>query len=385
MQQTRPAGRKSCLWWLLSAVALWLAGGLVPAGADSLSARLSRLVRGKERVRSDLHSVKQTQCSALERLHQAQKRLDIIQNRLAEARRQLANTRRELQQLEADLARLEARREQHQQDVGQHLLALYRLGDTNYLAVVMQADSFSDFANRGHFIQALINQDKYLLNRLTDLSNQCAEKQALLEQRQAERERLVQQIAEDEAAARQQRAVEQAAAAEINQSRAALEAEIAAMEAEQQRIAALIRSRDRGGVGHYVGKYSGSMLKPVPGRFTSPFGWRLHPILHVRKFHYGIDLAASTGTPIRAADKGLVLFAGWRNGVAGRTVIMDHGSGISTVYCHCSSILVSKGQVIARGQTIARVGNTGRSTGPHLHFGVLVNGEFVNPLDFIDL
>jgi murein DD-endopeptidase MepM/ murein hydrolase activator NlpD len=109
---------------------------------------------------------------------------------------------------------------------------------------------------------------------------------------------------------------------------------------------------------------------------------RVHPITGVYKLHTGVDLGASTGTPIHAAAKGLVISTGWQRAY-GQTVIIDHGNGVQTWYCHCSAILCSEGQLVQRGQVIARVGMTGMATGPHLHFGVLKNGDWVNPVNFM--
>jgi murein DD-endopeptidase MepM/ murein hydrolase activator NlpD len=95
--------------------------------------------------------------------------------------------------------------------------------------------------------------------------------------------------------------------------------------------------------------------------------------------HTGIDIAAPYGAPIVASADGVVLFVGWYGGY-GNTVILDHGSSYSTLYAHCSAILVSQGQDVARGQAIARVGATGYATGPHLHFEIRVNGVPVNPM-----
>jgi len=117
----------------------------------------------------------------------------------------------------------------------------------------------------------------------------------------------------------------------------------------------------------------------VNGRITSPYGWRIHPVWGGRRFHTGVDIAAPTGTPIHACDDGRVIFAGWR-GATGKTVIIDHGSGWSTSYGHCSKIYVSVGEVVSAGQTIAAVGTTGVSTGPHVHWMVYRNGRHINPL-----
>jgi len=117
---------------------------------------------------------------------------------------------------------------------------------------------------------------------------------------------------------------------------------------------------------------------PVMGRISSTFGWRRHPITRRNDFHTGIDIRASRGTPIRAARDGRVTFAGWM-GAYGNTVVIDHGGGHSTLYAHASAILVRQGERVTTGQTIARVGSTGRSTGPHLHFEVRVNNRAVDP------
>jgi len=115
---------------------------------------------------------------------------------------------------------------------------------------------------------------------------------------------------------------------------------------------------------------------PLRGRLTSPFGYRWGG------FHSGIDIAASPGTPVGATRPGRVRFAGWR-GAYGNLVIVDHGEGITSYYAHLSSIAVSVGQTVDQGTTVGRVGSTGRSTGPHLHFEIRVNGDPRNPMDYL--
>ncbi|RME26594.1 MAG: hypothetical protein D6798_06385, partial [Deltaproteobacteria bacterium] len=124
---------------------------------------------------------------------------------------------------------------------------------------------------------------------------------------------------------------------------------------------------------------------PCPdGVFTSDFGWRRAPFSHRWKFHTGLDLAAPRGTPIYAAGAGTVVRAGWSSGY-GRMLVIDHGDGIQTRYAHTSRILVQEGDHVERGQQVALVGNTGRTTGPHLHFEVYVDGRPVDPQEFIDV
>lgn len=118
---------------------------------------------------------------------------------------------------------------------------------------------------------------------------------------------------------------------------------------------------------------------PVHGRMTSGFGERFHPILGYVRFHKGVDLAASAGTPIVAAADGRVVSAGWHGGY-GRQVAIAHADGIETTYGHMSQIAAHAGEMVHRGQVIGFVGSSGLSTGPHLHFEVTRNGQAVNPM-----
>jgi murein DD-endopeptidase MepM/ murein hydrolase activator NlpD len=125
-----------------------------------------------------------------------------------------------------------------------------------------------------------------------------------------------------------------------------------------------------------------SLIWPVSGRITSNFGWRTHPIKKTRLFHNGLDIAVPTGTTVKAAASGEVVHSGWMNGF-GYTVIIDHGRGVETLYAHNSRVTVSRGTMVNKGQQVALSGNTGLSTGPHLHFGVLRNEEPLNPRNFL--
>ena len=131
-------------------------------------------------------------------------------------------------------------------------------------------------------------------------------------------------------------------------------------------------------------KATGSLSWPLPASdyITSDFGHRESPTAGASSNHQGIDIGASTGSSITAADGGTVITASYSSS-AGNYVVISHGNGLSTVYMHCSKLLVSEGDTVSKGQTIAKVGSTGYSTGPHLHFGVRKNGSYVDPTDYV--
>lgn len=127
---------------------------------------------------------------------------------------------------------------------------------------------------------------------------------------------------------------------------------------------------------------SQGFIKPAAGGITSPYGPRRHPVTGKDSFHTGVDYGASYGTPIKASKSGTVTTAGWHTAY-GKMIIIDHGSGQSTLYAHSSQLNVSVGQQVSQGQTIALVGSTGYSTGPHLHFEVRINGQHQNPTKYV--
>lgn len=129
---------------------------------------------------------------------------------------------------------------------------------------------------------------------------------------------------------------------------------------------------------------AGRFASPVVGEVTSPFGLRVHPILGELRMHTGIDLAVPVGRKIHSAEAGKVVFAGRKSGY-GKLVIVDHQNGFCTYYGHLSDFMVGPGDTVRRGQPIARSGNTGRSTGPHLHFEIRIGGRPVNPEIYVDL
>jgi murein DD-endopeptidase MepM/ murein hydrolase activator NlpD len=120
-------------------------------------------------------------------------------------------------------------------------------------------------------------------------------------------------------------------------------------------------------------------MMPVNGHITSYFGNRYHPILHFTRFHAGLDIGASWGSPIVAASDGRVVSAGWAGGY-GREVQIAHGGGLTSLYGHMSEIVAAPGSYVRRGQLIGYVGSSGLSTGPHVHFEVRMGGQPVNPL-----
>jgi murein DD-endopeptidase MepM/ murein hydrolase activator NlpD len=186
------------------------------------------------------------------------------------------------------------------------------------------------------------------------------------------------QTAQESARLRNQSQERAKVLARIQSERKELERALDEEEAMAKELESVIRGLQKKGAGSVGSGPVGGMIWPVRGPITSEFGWRVHPILKTKRYHSGLDIAVPMGTPVAAAASGRVILSGWVGGY-GKTVIIDHGGGISSLYGHNSTLLVSVGQDVKAGAIISKAGSTGLSTGPHVHFEVRKNGDVVDP------
>ena len=257
---------------------------------------------------------------------------------------------------------------------------IYKNGQINYLDVLLGAKDFNDFVSRMDILKKILAYDNALIQG-TKVDREALRKAK--EQLELDRAKIVElrklaAAKREQVAARRQerRGVLNAATYERETAEQAYR-ELIETSRQIEQMIKRIQSGDKN-----VGGSTGTMTWPAEGEITSPFGWRVHPIFGTQRLHTGIDIGADYGDAIRAADGGVVIHSDWMGGY-GNAVIIDHGNGISTLYAHNSQLLVSEGQTVAKGQTVARCGSTGYSTGPHLHFEVRQNGSPVNPLNYL--
>ena len=328
-------------------------------------------------------------------LDEASEQLEIIENRLADTKMELEQTEKALEQARQDL-------DDHFERFKTRLRWMYINGPVGYLEVVLQATSFSDFLTRLEHMNTIARNDREIAERLHTaeelvayrveqthrLMNSVGALQLMQAERVADLNRVLDEkhdfmnhLLDDayqyEAIIRQLEQTEREISAEIQRAQA---------EAEARRRAAAAEEAARRAAQQQVRPSGGRMQWPVPGhyRVSSGYGNRSHPIRRTPEFHTGVDIPAPNGTNIVAAESGVVIISGWRGGF-GHTIVIDHGNGISTLYGHNSRNLVTEGQYVERGDVIGRVGSTGVSTGPHLHFEVRHNGRHVNPNSYLGI
>ncbi|MDR7418542.1 MAG: peptidoglycan DD-metalloendopeptidase family protein [Armatimonadota bacterium] len=278
----------------------------------------------------------------------------------------------------AALARAESSLARQRTLLSDRLLDAHRMGRAGYLDVVLGATSFPEFVARARLVSAIIHQDTQLIqtytsdrDRTADLRQQLEEQheqvRALMQETEERRQTLAEKVGEKRTILRR-----------IMQERAVAEQAVRELEEDSAQLEALIRRLQGAGAAGPRWRLA-AFAMPLRGPFTSRFGLRTHPLFGRRHFHTGVDIAAPRGTPVRVAMDGIVLFAGWYGGY-GKLVVVDHGGGISTLYGHLSAILVSAGERVSRSQVIGKVGSTGYSTGPHLHYEVRQNGRPIDPI-----
>ena len=306
------------------------------------------------------------------------------QDRLEHLTALLAEQTRRLRALEGEYRRavgiLEAR-----------VRAIYIEEEPDALSVLVSATSFSDVIDGYEFVNRIGLQDQRIAGQVQQAKKRAAEKRRATEETQRltaatvsviaartdEARGVRDQLASDRDTLAAARRLKQSALATSQEHREEYLHEVNALAAQSASLAAAIRDAQAGAGSSGTGTPSASgFIWPVNGPVVSGYGMRWG------RLHEGIDITASTGTPIWAAAGGTVIHAGWLGGY-GNLVVVDHGNGLATAYAHASAILVGVGQQVSQGETLSLVGSTGNSSGPHLHFEVRVNGVAVDPLLYL--
>ena len=340
--------------------------------------------------------------SVNDKLYAIQQQLEAAQRDYQAVANELKATEEKIAATQAELEKTRARLKVREGVFTKRVRDIYMHGQLSYLDVVLGAKDFSDFSNRMELLRRIIDADITLISdirkeraaietakqeletqraRQAQLRDQAAAKRDEIESRRKEQQAILYQAQNDKAVAEQaynEYQQSSQAIAEMLRQRAADRAAQAAAAAAQA------SSGGGGGGSDYYQPVSGSgaMIWPVNGVVTSPYGYRTHPIFGTTIYHSGIDIGVDYGTPVHAADGGVVVEAGWISGY-GYAVIIDHGNGLSTLYGHNQELAVSEGQSVSQGQVIAYAGSTGNSTGPHVHFEVRANGDPVDPSAYL--
>lgn len=413
-----------------------------PVLASGLEAERSKAVQKKNSIESDMAGTQSMINQTKDQVATVQAEIRALDAQITQVNLKLDQLNGEMQKLQAEIAQTKAELEAAKEELlekkdlyAKRLRAMYIANDRGYLDILLDSTDAESLIGNARMIRSIATSDRKLIDEINAKVKEIEEKQALL----AEQEK---QLAQKQEQARIEKSNLEAANAqktsfmnnlvndlssyeaqydEMLRESDAIQSQIANLDisiqkakdeeaarlAKQRAAEALNQKQSAAGRANSASKrsYSGSrstssdvvqygakatpeartgeLYWPLPGhhRITSPFGYRMHPILKYRKLHTGVDIGAPNGTPVVSAASGTVIASRFMGGY-GNCIMIDHGGKV-TVYAHLSSRAVSPGQSVSAGQTIGYVGSTGMSTGAHLHFEVRINGAVQNPLNYL--
>lgn len=350
-----------------------------------------------------------------------------VQTEVEKLDQELAKVQAEIQQLDLQLRETTARlkkseeelveaikiKEEQYETLKKRIKVMYEYSDSGFIDILLSSQNFGDLLNRVEYTNRLMDYDNELLDKyekseriinenvqiiaadkksIETIKSEREDKQKLLDKKIVEKNAVVKQL--DANAASYQAQIADLQQQDANVQQLIQQAQAKAAEAAKARTLTTSKqiSRSSGGTtrgssGNTVYNSDGKKFQyPVPSyngyKPNSGYGYRGSPISGKQEFHTGLDLKATLNTDVVASDSGTVIYAGWRGGY-GKTIIVDHGGGYSTLYAHNNVLKVSVGQQVSRGQVLAGAGTTGYSTGVHSHYEVRVNGSHTNPSGYI--
>lgn len=368
----------------LLVVIIFLLGAILPVYADELEdhqRQLQEVGRDITQTRSKIDSVKKHERSIMGEIQTLEKSISANERQLESTVDRIAYLEENIIKLENDIKEAQKELEDKTALLSDRLIALYEQGDISYLEVLLSATDIKDFLTRYDMVNAIVEQDVDLIETIEEQKHDLETKKSDLAVKQNE----LKQSYSDQIAIKdtldEQKSKKKDVLSNVQQEKNAYLRALEELEQNSRELEVMIR-RMQGGSTTQLG--TGTYTWPTPGytSITSAYGMRYHPILKVRKMHTGVDIGAPGGASIVAADSGKVIHCGWMGGY-GQVIVVDHGNNMSTLYAHLSAYAVSNGAEVTKGQTIGRVGSTGWSTGPHLHFEVRINGSYTDPMPYI--
>ena len=348
---------------------------------SELKKDLNDLKNKKAELQNQLKATKREKAAVLTDIAVVDKRLNQVQDELDKTTGRLTDSRDEQRRLGKELQVTTAKLEETRGQVAKRLRHMYVHGDASAVSALVGTKTVGDVASRRFLMQMIAKKDRKLFTEYQDLRDLVANRKKRqdqlvgqirdLAQRQKSQQNELQDVRDEKGEVLQGLRSKQG---KLQQVLAQYEADEQELRAE---IAAYARRKLKPGE-KALPAFHGRFMRPVDGPITSSYGMRYHPVLHYTRMHRGIDFGVPTGTSIHAAADGRVITAHYSTSF-GNVIMIDHGGGITTVYAHCSRLMVGDGDTVHRGQTIARSGATGLAAGPHLHWEVHVNNHDVNP------
>lgn len=370
-------------------LAAFVVTGVLPVvAADEVDEQISVYQRQQQELQNQINEAKKNVNNTVIEKNKALGDLKSINDNIDSINTVIAQLDTEIAASEVQIAATQTEIENKQRDLdgrlaifSTRLKEIYQYGDVDFLEVLLQASDLTDFLTRFEYLRYIAENDQKLLEEVKTLKQSLEEQKASLvaqkEDLESKRKTHAAKVQELEVASRQQEEL----VASIQDDLEFEMASLAAFEEESNKIASQIRSLQSSS-----GKAPSSMVWPCPAsrRVTSPYGPRTHPIKKTKSVHTGVDIGAPSGSNIVAAADGTVIAAGY-NSAYGNYIIIDHGGGVSTLYGHMSAFVAHNGDAVMANQLIGKVGSTGLSTGPHLHFEVRKNGAHTSPNPYIGL
>lgn len=348
--------KKICL--VLVGLILISTSSIYAQNTNSLNIELQKNIRKQQDVSEDIITLDDKINKASQEIQESDIKLQNINN--------------EIEEVNKDIEQLEKTIKENQGILEQRLRASNKNLSLGYIQILFRSENLSEFLTNLQTIKEIVTYDKNILEELSKTSESLDIKKKDLSSKQDEIKLLSNILDSKKSDLEKDKK-------ELGELKSKLETEENDIQNKISEISNV--NNGTGDNNNYIVSNNGW---PVQGytRISSPYGMRMHPVLKVSKMHTGIDIPAPTGTNVLSIDNGKVIFAGVQSGY-GNTVMILHDDGKVSLYAHNSRITVSSGQRVSKGQVIAKIGSTGRSTGPHLHFEIRINGSHVNPTNYL--
>ena len=341
----------------------------------------SYIYTNAESTESKLKANQEKQEELDDKINNLNKKTEKIEEKIKSSNERIEKINKESEKLKKEIKQLEEDITSNQESLAERLKVINNNYTLGYLKVILSSNSISDFLNNIYIVQEVVKQDKQMLNDLENNKNEIKDKKEILDKNKEEEKVIKDELVKDKENLDKDKI-------ELKKLKEELVKEEEELEKKLQKIAAQKAATSSDSNNLSNSNSSGTVISngswPVPGynRVSSPFGYRIHPVLGIKKLHTGIDIPAPTGTPTVAVSSGTVIYSGVQ-GSYGNTVMIQHDNGLVSLYAHNSSLVVNVGDKVKKGQVVAKIGSTGRSTGPHLHFEIRVNGTAQNPLNYL--